>query len=346
MAKRFKLRISRVMTSFQTCNSKDPSTLPSDPFPSFLLQISSPTKPHHHRSSFKRHVSSAFTSTACGLCSNKNSHTRSQPEFKWQKEDKWHVVAIKAYNDEDDDNTPRQKIYNSSASGHSSDDLFPPPPPPPTTVAAQKKLRIRKKKTTGGGVRLRISTSSAETGLFSSEADESGSAEESETLVSTSRSFSTSDSSNPTSMRKPKTKKKKKSYKRRSEKSRGRESGAGGGGGSGGESPARLSVFKRLIPCGVLEGKVKESYAVVKKSEDPKEDFKRSMMEMVVEKQMFEERELEQLLECFLSLNSRQHHGVIVEAFTEIWEALLFSTSTVKKKKSTTASAGPPPVSS
>lgn len=194
-------------------------------------------------------------------------------------------------------------------------------------------------------MRLRISTSSAETGLFSSEADESGSAEESETLVSTSRSFSTSDSSNPTSMRKPKTKKKK-SYKRRSEKSRGRESGAGGGGGSGGESPARLSVFKRLIPCGVLEGKVKESYAVVKKSEDPKEDFKRSMMEMVVEKQMFEERELEQLLECFLSLNSRQHHGVIVEAFTEIWEALLFSTSTVKKKKSTTASAGPPPVSS
>nr|APX43961.1 OVATE-like protein [Vaccinium corymbosum] len=335
MAKRFKLRISRVMTSFQTCNSKDPSTLPSDPFPSFLLQLSSPAKPHHHRSSFKRHVSSAFTSTGCGLCSNKNSHTRSQPEFKWQKEDKWHVVAIKAYNnDDDDDNTPRQKIYNSSASGHSSDDLFPPPPPPPP-VAAQKKVRIRKKKTTGGGVRLRISTSSAETGLFSSEADQPGSAEEeSETLVSTSRSFSTSDSSNPTSRRKPKTKKKKSYYKRR-EKS----------GVDGGESPARLSVFKRLIPCGVLEGKVKESYAVVKKSEDPKEDFKRSMMEMVVEKQMFEERELEQLLECFLSLNSRQHHGVIVEAFTEIWEAL-FSTSTVKKKKSSTASAGPPPVSS
>lgn len=86
-------------------------------------------------------------------------------------------------------------------------------------------------------------------------------------------------------------------------------------------APARLSVFQRLIPC-TVEGKVRESFAVVKKSEDPYEDFKRSMMEMILEKQMFDERELEQLLHCFLSLNSREHHGVIVEAFAEIWEAL------------------------
>lgn len=87
------------------------------------------------------------------------------------------------------------------------------------------------------------------------------------------------------------------------------------------EIPARLSVFKKLIPCEV-EGKVKESFAIVKKSEDPYEDFKRSMMEMVLEKEMFEERDLEELLKCFLSLNSRHHHGVIVEAFSEIWEGI------------------------
>ncbi|XP_058228626.1 transcription repressor OFP7 [Rhododendron vialii] len=321
MAKRFKLRISRVITSLQTCRSKDPSTLPSDPVPSFL-RLSSPThliptEPHHHRSSFKRHViTSAFTSTACALRSNRNSparpHTQPPPEFKWRKEDKWHVVA-KAHND--DDNTPRQKIYNSSASGHSADDIFPP--------AARKKLRNKHKKKTAGGVRLRLSTTSSASLFSSSEAEE-----ESETLVSTSRSFSTSTDSSASTRRRPIKSKKKKNDKRGGEKSRGRGSG-GGGGGSGGESPARLSsVFKRMIPCGVLEGKVKESYAVVKRSEDPKEDFKRSMMEMVVEKQMFEEGELEQLLRCFLSLNSRSHQGVIVEAFTEIWEALFSSTTT------------------
>lgn len=92
------------------------------------------------------------------------------------------------------------------------------------------------------------------------------------------------------------------------------------------ESPARLSAFKMLIPWAV-EGKVKESLAVVKRSEDPYEDFKRSMMDMICEKQMFEERELEQLLQCFLSLNSREHHGAIVEAFSEIWNALFSPTA-------------------
>ncbi|KAM7514141.1 hypothetical protein LguiA_003724 [Lonicera macranthoides] len=68
--------------------------------------------------------------------------------------------------------------------------------------------------------------------------------------------------------------------------------------------------------------KVKESFVVVKKSEDPYDDFKRSMLEMILEKQMFEAKDLEELLQCFLSLNSRQHHAVIVQAFTEIWEDL------------------------
>ncbi|KAK4390682.1 Transcription repressor OFP7 [Sesamum angolense] len=65
-------------------------------------------------------------------------------------------------------------------------------------------------------------------------------------------------------------------------------------------------------------GKVNESFVVVKRSVDPFEDFKKSMLEMILEKQMFEHKELEQLLMSFLSLNSRMHHRVIVEAFTEI----------------------------
>lgn len=78
-----------------------------------------------------------------------------------------------------------------------------------------------------------------------------------------------------------------------------------------------------MAPCKAVEGKVRESFAIVKRSEDPYEDFKRSMAEMVVEKQMFEAAELEELLRCFLSLNSVHHHQAIVKAFADIWEALV-----------------------
>ncbi|KAH9611404.1 hypothetical protein KSS87_018330, partial [Heliosperma pusillum] len=97
---------------------------------------------------------------------------------------------------------------------------------------------------------------------------------------------------------------------------------------SGRESPARLSEFMRKMvpPCRaedeVVEGKVRESYAVVKRSENPYNDFRRSMAEMVVEKNMFDRKDMEELLRCFLSLNSESLHGVIVEAFVDIWDAL------------------------
>ncbi|KAH0971266.1 hypothetical protein GBA52_023422 [Prunus armeniaca] len=240
MAKRFKFRISRVIPSFQSCRSKDPSTLPSNPVPSFLprppplvnhvnfpattpLPPPLPSKIHHH-SSIKRHV------LFCGIRSrptlSDDDRTRSPPDhhhkFEWEREDKWHVVA-KVY-----DINPRSKIYTSSASASSDvDDTV---SPPPSSVSEQNKktnqkrrVKNKKKKTTTS--RIRISTSSFETGIFSSE----------------------------------------------------------GGGGLDDEETETL---------------------------------------MILEKQMFDERELEQLLHCFLSLNSREHHGVIVEAFAEIWEAL------------------------
>ncbi|KAF4347173.1 hypothetical protein G4B88_008820 [Cannabis sativa] len=74
-----------------------------------------------------------------------------------------------------------------------------------------------------------------------------------------------------------------------------------------------------LVP---LPARVKDSFAVVKKSSDPHHDFRTSMVEMIVEKQIFGAKDLEQLLQCFLSLNSDHHHRVIVEVFTEILEAL------------------------
>lgn len=71
-----------------------------------------------------------------------------------------------------------------------------------------------------------------------------------------------------------------------------------------------------------LEGKVRDSVAVVKRSSDPFNDFRTSMVEMIIEKQIFSAKDLEQLLQCFISLNSPHHHKVILEVFTEICEAL------------------------
>ncbi|XP_027177172.1 transcription repressor OFP8 [Coffea eugenioides] len=71
-----------------------------------------------------------------------------------------------------------------------------------------------------------------------------------------------------------------------------------------------------------LKGKVKDSFAVVKRSSDPYNDFRTSMVEMIVERQMFSGKDLENLLQCLLSLNSYHHHRVIIEVFTDIWEAL------------------------
>ena len=54
-------------------------------------------------------------------------------------------------------------------------------------------------------------------------------------------------------------------------------------------------MLKKLILC-TVEGKVKESFAIVKKSEDPLGNFWQSMVDMIVEKQLLEKKDLEQLL--------------------------------------------------
>ncbi|KAJ9147102.1 hypothetical protein P3X46_029304 [Hevea brasiliensis] len=352
MAKRFKLKLSRVITSFNSCRLKDPSTFPSNPVPSFLglstvrlrLPPSVPPSKHHHSSSIKRHMSSAFASISCGFTSKSTTtHSLSETdhnnsplppppptEFHWEREEEWHVVA-KMY-----DETPRRKIYNSLVSGHfENDNIFLPPPPPPNTE--RKKRRIKKKKKTTP--RIRTSSSSADGGLFSSEGldddndeeEDDMVKEETETLVSSTRSISIDYSSPECSahletirespFNRIRHRKKKVKRAKRYVNGKGRKSCD-----QSQSSPARLSRFQWLIPCAV-EGKVRESFAVVKKSEDPHEDFKKSMMEMILEKQMFEVNDLEKLLQCFLSLNSRHYHGVIVEAFSEIWEDLFCESS-------------------
>ncbi|KAG4194580.1 hypothetical protein ERO13_A06G062901v2 [Gossypium hirsutum] len=82
------------------------------------------------------------------------------------------------------------------------------------------------------------------------------------------------------------------------------------------ESLRQHSNFRRR------RNKVKDSFAVVKSSDDLYNDFKASMVEMIVEKQIFAAKDLEQLLQCFLSLNSHHHHRIIIEVFTKICKNL------------------------
>uniref|UniRef100_A0A7N0TAY2 Transcription repressor n=1 Tax=Kalanchoe fedtschenkoi TaxID=63787 RepID=A0A7N0TAY2_KALFE len=69
------------------------------------------------------------------------------------------------------------------------------------------------------------------------------------------------------------------------------------------------------------------SMAVWKSSVDPYGDFRRSMVEMIVEKEIFGKEELEELLMRFLTLNSPDHHRIIVLVFVEILQVVFSNSS-------------------
>nr|XP_043610783.1 transcription repressor OFP1-like [Erigeron canadensis] len=62
-----------------------------------------------------------------------------------------------------------------------------------------------------------------------------------------------------------------------------------------------------------------ESMAVVKTSTDPGKDFKESMVEMILENNMRSSKDLEDLLACYLTLNSNEYHDLIIKVFKQIW---------------------------
>lgn len=66
-----------------------------------------------------------------------------------------------------------------------------------------------------------------------------------------------------------------------------------------------------------------DSVAVIKDSEDPYQDFRQSMLQMILEKEIFSKDDLQELLNCFLQLNSSSHHRTIVQAFMDIWNGVL-----------------------
>ncbi|XWS71939.1 hypothetical protein CRYUN_Cryun03dG0181800 [Craigia yunnanensis] len=79
---------------------------------------------------------------------------------------------------------------------------------------------------------------------------------------------------------------------------------------------------KSMSPCTYLKSwnrSVADSFAVVKSSLDPQRDFRDSMVEMIVENNIWDSKDLEDLVACYLSLNSNQYHDLIIKAFEQIW---------------------------
>ncbi|RZC86994.1 hypothetical protein C5167_041924 [Papaver somniferum] len=379
MGKHFKLRLSKVVLPiFQSCKSKDPSKLPENPlplllhlpllrrpksntidhdnvndFPGFATCTLSPLplKPHHHRQqpSLKQQVSSAILSVGCN-CRSKSSNTNEEEgdEFRWKIDTKWHVI-----DKINDDTTPRRKIYSHHYDSEEDDeeeeeDLCNNNQASPLFT----KIKKTKKRSKKNKIRSRVSTSSGDSGWFSSEEEEdqeneaqvSYSSDFFETHLKTIRESPLNDDSSSIKRSNVKKTKKKKStathaardqnVKRYNHNKRGVILYSSSSSTGTESSPARLSAFQRLMRSSSnstckAEGKVKESFAVVKKSEDPYQDFRKSMMEMILEKQMFESKDLEQLLHCLLSLNSKHHHPIIIRAFSEIWEFLFCSSSSL-----------------
>ncbi|XP_057972853.1 transcription repressor OFP1-like [Malania oleifera] len=76
------------------------------------------------------------------------------------------------------------------------------------------------------------------------------------------------------------------------------------------------------------KGGLSESFAVVKSSFNPQRDFRESMVEMIVQNNIWESKDLEELLACYLSLNSEEYHDLIIKVFKQIW----FDLTAIRKK--------------
>ncbi|XP_052189841.1 transcription repressor OFP7-like [Diospyros lotus] len=326
--------------SFQLCRLKQPSLLPQTPSPAtyrfspvnpkafdiaYPNVLEPPPSTPDHPFLSKRHLSNNVVSVDCGCRSRSSCFQNNNVSSEYGNKKTSTVPVPVPEKLEEESKLHHRMLYNSPVSDVSdASDTWPVRFP----RAEKTKMKDRKKEKKKAKVRAFRSTSSVENDNWFSTDDN----EETESLVSSSRSFESSycydfvfgnslEAISEGPVTDARTKTTKKNQKVRTVLNHTEETGKAAASGY----PAKTSVLRWLGPC-TVEGKVKESFAVVKRSEDPYEDFKRSMLEMILEKQMSETKDLEQLLLCFLSLNSRHHHAAIVDAFTEIWEALFCDT--------------------
>uniref|UniRef100_A0A7N0UDJ9 Transcription repressor n=1 Tax=Kalanchoe fedtschenkoi TaxID=63787 RepID=A0A7N0UDJ9_KALFE len=71
------------------------------------------------------------------------------------------------------------------------------------------------------------------------------------------------------------------------------------------------------------KGRLTDSLAIMKSSSDPRREFRDSMMEMIAVNNIKAGKDLEELLACYLLLNSAAYHDVIIQVFKQIWMDLI-----------------------
>ncbi|XP_009617923.1 transcription repressor OFP4-like [Nicotiana tomentosiformis] len=79
--------------------------------------------------------------------------------------------------------------------------------------------------------------------------------------------------------------------------------------------PSEANSEFRASSCPKIHGSV----AVVKDSTDPFQDFKKSMLQMIFEMEIYSPEDLKELLNCFLHLNSPSYREIIIQAFLDIY---------------------------
>ncbi|KAF7803223.1 transcription repressor OFP5-like [Senna tora] len=85
------------------------------------------------------------------------------------------------------------------------------------------------------------------------------------------------------------------------------------------KAKVRMKKEKERIMMEESSAEGLDSFAVVKCSFSPEKDFRDSMVEMITELQLNQPEEMEELLACFLTLNSDEYHDLIVKVFREVW---------------------------
>ncbi|KAA8549930.1 hypothetical protein F0562_001614 [Nyssa sinensis] len=92
------------------------------------------------------------------------------------------------------------------------------------------------------------------------------------------------------------------------------------------DTSPHCSIYENDPKCSEMVSqcsKIYNSVAVVKDSDDPYLDFRYSMLQMILQKEIYSEEDLQKLLNCFLQLNSPSHHDIIVRAFMEILNGVI-----------------------
>ncbi|KAF5201567.1 Transcription repressor ofp4 [Thalictrum thalictroides] len=82
---------------------------------------------------------------------------------------------------------------------------------------------------------------------------------------------------------------------------------------------SRKSISSSTTNLKARRKNLSDSFAIVKSSFDPQRDFRESMVEMIMENNIRASKDLEELLACYLSLNSNEYHDIIVKVFEQIW---------------------------